>query len=581
MLIGCGGGATGSETASDAYVWPATYTCTHFIDTVTGADTNSGLSPEQAWASAGRAAAHTRSASARPGDTLCFKRGQRFEMTVSGQLGASGTAAAPVVIGAYGDPSLPAPRLSPSIRIDNQPDWVSLGNDVYYWPNSGRNWLVSGLWRKGVWQRPATDKFLRDGDWYYEKDGGVYLRTPGAPTASGHIYLNIRYAVFGVHGLQYIAFRDLTFEYSGPAITGRPTTKGHPPRAIGYLSVRNCQFLHMTNGVFLMSETVDGVAYENHHIDIQGNLFDDIRFGVTMGAMGNGPERHHHVLIAGNTLRNVALDGRYVVHGVMQDIEAIRMQNPHDTRIVDNRIERGLRLDQGLTSADGDVLVSGGISLYRHPRATMERLRVERNYVNDLAWGIVLGSGVESGMREVTVANNIVSNCAIGLKVNGTGTAQSYRVRFNTLFRNGTNLHIVSPGGLTVVNNFSIGPREYHVVISGANKGSTLDHNIYVPDGHFLLKNRTDPKRSRQFKNLRAFKANRAYKNDAHSIAAGDAGFVNANPRVPEDFRITDASPARGRGLATGLEDGDFGGRARAVGSGVDAGAWARHPGDD
>jgi hypothetical protein len=583
MLIGCGGGVTDSgatepETVSAAsYTWPATYTCTHFVDAVTGADTHSGSSPETAWASADRAAAHTRGPLARPGDTLCFQRGQRFVVT-NGQLGSPGTATAPMTIGAYGDPSQPAPRLSPAIRIDNQPDWVNLGNGVYYWPTSHPHWNVSGLWRGGVWQRPATDSTLRDGDWYYEKNGGLYLRTSSAPATAGALYLDVRYAVFGVHGLRYIAFRDLTFEYTGTAIAGRPTVRGGSPRAIAYLLVKNCRFEHLTSGVTLTSETVNGTAYENHHIEIAGNQFDDIRFAVTLAAAGNGPERHRYVTIADNAVRNVTVNGRYVVHDKIPDIQAIRMQNPSDTRIVGNRVEQGLRQEQGLVSADGDVLVTNGIDLYRHPAAVFARVRVERNYVRDLDYGITLGSGVQSAMHKVTVTNNIVANCAVGIKVNGFGTANAYRARFNTLFRNGINLYVV--GNPVVVNNFSVEPRDYHVVIAG--KGSVVDYNAYAPDGRFLFYNRFQSKLNRQFKTLRAFKAARHYKHsyDSHSLAAPAAGMVNPAPQAPEDFRLTDGSVARGRGLASGLEDGDFGGRSRPAESAPDIGAWARYPSD-
>jgi hypothetical protein len=162
--------------------------------------------------------------------------------------------------------------------------------------------------------------------------------------------------------------------------------------------------------------------------------------------------------------------------------------------------------------------------------------------------------------------------------MNGTGSARSYRVRFNTLFRNGINLYLASPGGQYVVNNFSVGPGEYHVVVTGRHAGSELDYNLYVPDGRFLLHNTSNSALDRQTSSLRAFRTERKW--EAHSRASNTANFVSPLPQTPKDFRLTELSPARGRGLASGLEDGDYGGRARPSGSGADIGAWARYSSD-
>lgn len=588
-LAGCGGGANQSETATEdleavnaAYA-SDTYTCNYFIDAVAGVDTNSGSSPEDAWASANRATAHTQSSLARAGDTLCFKRGQRFVIS-DGRLGKSGSATAPIVIGAYGDPSEPAPRLSPAIRIDNSLEWVNLGNGVYYWPNSHPHWNVSDLWRAGIWQRPATDKSLSDGNWYYVKNDGVYLKVPSGQTFSGTIYLDTRYALYSVHGLQHIAFRDLIFEYAGAAISGRPVAADGSPQIIAYVSVRRCRFEHVATGIILFSESFNGVAYENHHIDIAGNQFDDIRHAIRLGARGNGPERHRYVSVAKNSIRNVTVNGRYVVHDKIPDIDAIGMQNTVDTRIVDNRIEQGLKLEQGLVNVDGDILVTNGIDLYRHPSVTLSRVRVERNYVRDLARCIVVGSGTEDGMRQVAVINNIASGCDIGLKANGTDTTRSYHVRFNTLFRNRINLFLGSAGSQIVVNNFSGEPREYHLVIGGVSNDSQIDYNAYVPDGRFLFQNTFDSTQDRELQNLRTFQAELSYGRtyDRNSVTASSTGFIKLAPSIPEDFRLTELSPGRARGVAIGLEDMDFGSRSRnrPENSGVDIGAWARHSTD-
>jgi phospholipase/lecithinase/hemolysin len=149
--------------------------------------------------------------------------------------------------------------------------------------------------------------------------------------------------------------------------------------------------------------------------------------------------------------------------------------------------------------------------------------------------------------------------------------SRSYHVRFNTLFRNRINLYLASGGGQIVANNFSVEPEDYHLMVTGPNPGSELDYNLYVPDGHFHLQI--------PYQSLQEFQAQ--WKSDVHSLTESGAGFVNPATYVPESFRITESSPARGRGVAIGLEDGDFGRRIRPVGSAVDIGAWARYPSDD
>lgn len=77
---------------------PATY----YVD-CEGNDGNSGTTPEQAWRSVDRA----NRAELQPGDSLLFKRGCRWDTPTQLEADWRGTAAAPIVIGAYGDGTRP------------------------------------------------------------------------------------------------------------------------------------------------------------------------------------------------------------------------------------------------------------------------------------------------------------------------------------------------------------------------------------------------------------------------------------------------------------------------------------------
>jgi len=73
----------------------------YFVDSASGADANSGESPQHAWKSLQRASAQPYQA----GDSLSFRRGTRYQGSL--QLSVKGSAMKPIVIGAYGDGALP------------------------------------------------------------------------------------------------------------------------------------------------------------------------------------------------------------------------------------------------------------------------------------------------------------------------------------------------------------------------------------------------------------------------------------------------------------------------------------------
>ena len=73
----------------------------YYVDSQTGNDTRSGLSPKQAWASLDR----VNQSDFAPGDRILLKRGTRY----TGQLrpGSSGREGRPIVISSYGLGALP------------------------------------------------------------------------------------------------------------------------------------------------------------------------------------------------------------------------------------------------------------------------------------------------------------------------------------------------------------------------------------------------------------------------------------------------------------------------------------------
>ena len=78
-------------------------TTTYYIDPIAGNDTNSGHSPEKAWQSLQKAGTIT----LMPGEQLLLKRGSILKGQL--EISARGCAGQPVIVGAYGDETLPNP----------------------------------------------------------------------------------------------------------------------------------------------------------------------------------------------------------------------------------------------------------------------------------------------------------------------------------------------------------------------------------------------------------------------------------------------------------------------------------------
>src|SRR5947208_12431199 len=73
---------------------------TYYVSS-SGNDLNSGLSPDQSWATS----SHVNAQQFNPGDTVLFERGGLYRGTLRPQ--GSGTSAAPISVGCYGTGNLP------------------------------------------------------------------------------------------------------------------------------------------------------------------------------------------------------------------------------------------------------------------------------------------------------------------------------------------------------------------------------------------------------------------------------------------------------------------------------------------
>ena len=137
----------------------------YYLDSTGGSDENAGTAPDQAWASLDRLAR----VELAPGDSLRLRRGETFRGRL--RLRGSGTADAPITVGAWGEGF--RPEIVGSVLLDG---WEAAGGEVY------RVRIPENAF---YGQRKVFS--------IYEYDGNLPLRLQrdGAlPTERGHFFLD-------------------------------------------------------------------------------------------------------------------------------------------------------------------------------------------------------------------------------------------------------------------------------------------------------------------------------------------------------------------------------------------------------
>ena len=551
------------------------YQCSYFIDSVNGSNTHSGLSETEAWMTFDKATAYSREIGFAPGDAICFKRGQRF-LVVNGalNLGSSGSAADPITYGAYGEVHLPKPVLSPSFYLSDQQDWQLIGNNVYLWPQSHASWNPHAMWEDNKYLKKASSSTLIDGDWFYVKGVGVFMKTSSGHPNDHEVYFSKSWSIFGIHRSSYLEFRDLRFEYAGSAISGGITGIGNvmPAMPIHHVKVENCSFGYMVEAIHFRVKSIEGTTVENHNIDVVNNTIHDIRYAIVFNTEYNGPGRHTGVKIQNNHIYNVSIDGAYAAKNVV-DIEAISLQNIDNFLIENNEVHTGLKLAKGLTNSTGRPYFSAGLVIWRHPEAMITNVRIQNNRFHDLSVGAIVGASPADANRSITIANNIISKNEMGLKLNGMDSTNTFSVFYNTFYRNGTSMTVAPINGPQIMGNLSVEPINFHVVSYGNGGYAESKKNAYVPNGPlFQTYNSSNPSLSATYTNLEDWQESTSYED--LSITANDAHFVVSDPKLAEDFQLSPSSPfIDATDDVSSVVPYDFSGRQRAIGPLVDMGA--------
>ncbi|MGI6461907.1 MAG: choice-of-anchor Q domain-containing protein [Candidatus Hydrogenedentales bacterium] len=170
-----------------------------------GSDDNSGLSPQEAWASLSQVNEH----SLAPGDAVLFRRGDVWRGQLVPQNGSS--EGGYLTYGAYGEG--PKPRLLGSIAKDAPGDWSHAGDNLWF---AGGLAPDSALNMEHVFVNPGFDAKTRD--WSIHAEGGaqasVGREAEGLNGSSGAMRIACRASGSAPHHIQFYT-NGLAIERAG------------------------------------------------------------------------------------------------------------------------------------------------------------------------------------------------------------------------------------------------------------------------------------------------------------------------------------------------------------------------------
>jgi len=221
----------------------------YYVDSVSGNDDGSGLSPEDAWRSIDK----LNSIILAPGAQALFKSGQIFR----GSLRPSpGTSAKPVTYGSYGGDT--KPFIQNSIDLSAASDWGNTGNNIWKAVPAFRVDVGNIIFEHSVCavRKWSLSELSESGDYFFDSFWKIlYLKSVTNP---GESYSFIEAAltdhVINQSNLTYNIFSDLHIRYGGAHGFGGGGTKG--------LVISDCEISYMGGGLLYYSNGVP-VRYGN------------------------------------------------------------------------------------------------------------------------------------------------------------------------------------------------------------------------------------------------------------------------------------------------------------------------------
>ncbi len=283
----------------------------------------------------------------------------------------------------------------------------------------------------------------------------------------------------------------------------------------------NCNFMHGGNGVYTYG-FLGGTGARN--LTVRGNTFKHIG-----GSPYSNDDAHAIGIQRG--------EGHLIEHNTTEDTgAAVALWTNVGRPMRDITVRNNLIIGPKTRLAEGHgIAISGGNGDSLGERTG---IRIYGNIIRDAE-----GAGITSNNKDpVFIANNVIVNCAIGIR-----------------------MLVVDAGvSATVLNNVIVNPKQYFVQVTNRSDNHLIwDHNLYWPDvGQSSLWN--------YWGTYARWKSEMGV--DQHSLVANPL-FADANPIQAADFRPRVGSPMIDAGTDAGLSD-DFVGTKVPQGKAPDIGAF-------
>lgn len=488
------GNVADSVTRTVIVTEPPVPTITYYVDSALGSDSNDGLSASRPW----RTIAKVNATSLTPGTTVLFKRGGfwRDQLNVT----HSGTPAAPITFGAYGEGDAPVFCCSDRVtdwaihdaakRVWKAPyAWVSPTlpsfasvDVVYFWGEVGK-------------KKSSIDQLVAEWDWYYA-DGTLYVYAASAPA---HVEVGKRnYGVLAPDnaGVRHIVLQDI--------------------------SIKNANYKSIMVGIGNDNWTIKNItAHRNgRREDIEDGGRSNDRSTIAIRGCSN-------MLITGCTVYLSGSSGVQITGGSNNIVEHCTI---YDTQ------NSGIHLKaSSLRTTDGNVIRYN--TIYQRPQTA--------NGMN----GIVVSDDGINALRDTSVYGNVLYN----ISENGVfmyGPKNEGLTVFNNTAYNCHRSYVMNnvQSAATVMNNIGMNTRGgWHPIFSldsTPSHNKTVNHNLWLKTGTNASVTQNG---FTTYQTLTAWNA--ATGLDAESRQA-DPLFINA---AANDFRLQSASPAIDAGVDMGI----------------------------
>jgi len=557
---------------------PAVYGTTFYVDSTNGNDANTGNSPSSSWKTLARLA----SSKFMPGDIILLRRGSVWREQLN--FTSSGSAAAPIVIDAYGTGDLP----------------VISGADLV----PADSWIACDICKSHVWQAKVATKanvvifdgtkgnkksslseLSSPGDWFWDSDS-LYVYSSDKPS-TGYQHPGIESGA-RLSGLNLTGVSNVTVK--NIAVSGAnaiPYGEGAGIWAITvHLEGPTPDSLHLSH-VTVTNGAGDGIHIENaNQCSVDSVLVNDNdgagvelyhsngKFPVTSGSITNN-EIHHNsfngIFVVGcprsERCRSVVYPDGLVVSGVQitgnrvhDNGAGIYLHETNQSLISGNVVfantnttRKGEGYCVGLSGSSSNIVeknncyqarLSGielSIDTGTPPFGSSENV-LRYNVVHDDGTHGIFTNYVPSQHNQIL--HNLIYNHPNGACIMANYTRHD--IDSNTCYNSRIGIHLYvssttrQTGNIAIKNNIIVKSFLYQVFIEpGVDGPFDFSDNDYYPDGPAAFN-----WKGARF-NFSAWQKEAGQ--DKHSVAA-DPAFVAPIPSQPFDFELRPGSPAIGKG---------------------------------